>query len=341
MKKLLLLCALHLFPSASIADELVIATWNIANLHHIEGEKPRPWANPRDTIDYERLAEIARKINADIIALQEIGSPRAAAKIFDENRYHIIISDRYHQDSSDGPIEDSDKAVKGIYTAFAIDKQKFPKPVVQTISALSIQNVEIDREGMPANHVTRSGLAFNFSIKDQKIRLLNVHLKSSCAGHSTYPVYDAPKNEPNNPYASRFDCRTWLAQSMILENWIEQQDELGQLVIIGGDFNRRFNRVFGENNAPERSWSHLNDGAPNQLILLKGPESKNQTCWENHSEHNDEFIDFFVYDKELKNLVDDVNIANAGLLYENDERYKGKNHDLLSDHCPVVMRLKY
>lgn len=127
MNKIAFCCLFSLSPIPAFAEALTIASWNIANLHHENGEKMRPWAVPREQIDYDRLSEIAASLEADIFALQEIGSPRAAMRIFDPQKYHILISDRYHEQSVDVPMEERDVEVKGIYTAFAINKERFPE----------------------------------------------------------------------------------------------------------------------------------------------------------------------------------------------------------------------
>jgi len=63
-----------------------IGTWNIANLHHESGVALRDGSVARDDVDFDRLAAFAADLDLDIIALQEIGSPAAAARIFPENR---------------------------------------------------------------------------------------------------------------------------------------------------------------------------------------------------------------------------------------------------------------
>lgn len=71
------------------AQELKIATWNIAWLT----TKPRGHPDlprslvPRSEADFGRLRAYAARLDADIVALQEVDGPLAAARVFDATRY--------------------------------------------------------------------------------------------------------------------------------------------------------------------------------------------------------------------------------------------------------------
>jgi hypothetical protein len=66
--------------------DLRIGTWNIANLHHEDDVPLRPGAQARDAEDFARLGAYAASLDLDIVALQEIGSTRALARIFPRTR---------------------------------------------------------------------------------------------------------------------------------------------------------------------------------------------------------------------------------------------------------------
>jgi endonuclease/exonuclease/phosphatase family metal-dependent hydrolase len=317
------------------ARTLRIGTWNIANLHHEEGVPLRNGAEPRDAEDFSRLRAFAASLNLDIVALQEIGSPRALERIFPAGDYHLVISKRYRPGDEDRPPNERD-----IFTAFAVKKATFPEfPKIESVDALGILHVGFDRDGTPSSRPTRDGMAMDLKIGDRNVKLLDVHLKSSCHVHSLEPVFDESQSGTDNKL--RFDCRTVVAQAMILENWLEQQVQIGNSVIVLGDFNRQFNRFDGQSTRKDHFWRMINDGAPNSLTLRKGPLGKNTTCWPApHGMFHDEHIEFVVFDGSLDPWIKEVDIVKVGMPHADDPKYAGTKGQKLSDHCPVVVEVR-
>jgi hypothetical protein len=314
-----------------MAEPLKIGAWNIANLHHEDGVALRPGAVARDPEDYDRLKVFAQSLALDVVVLQEIGSPSAARRIFPESEYEIVMSDLYKPGAETAPAEDRD-----IYTAIALRKARFPSlPDIEFVDALALQHVTV-REGKPEARFVRGGIALKLTVGGKSIKLLDVHLKSACSNFSLDPVLDE-KN--GSPLASRYDCRTLQAQALILENWIEQQAQVGNSVIVLGDFNRQLNRFDGDTSHVEHFWASLNDGAPNDLQLRKGPLGKNTECWAGHDPFFSEHIEFFVFDASLDSLLKSENIKKVPYPDQDNARYTGKNYEKLSDHCPVVATL--
>ena len=325
------------------------AAWNIADLHHEDGVPLRDRSSARDAEDFERLKTYVTRNAWDIVAIQEAGSPQAIARIFPEDEYHIAISGRYTPG-----LEDTND--RDIFTAYVFRKSKFPDmPSVETLDALAIRNIDI-RNGKPTNFYTRAGMIADLEIGEQTIRMLNVHLKSSCHEWSLHPVQDENRNSGDD-FNSRFDCRTLKAQNLILESWIEQQQFLGHEIVILGDFNRRFNR-FDDLPAADRRvdhfWSEIDDGTPNGLALARGPLGKNTTCWADHladgsTKHGlyrEEHIDFVVFSSGLEDVINAADIEKISLPDEELGRYSGDtqredrhNGKRLSDHCPVVFSI--
>jgi len=136
---------------------------------------------------------------------------------------------------------------------------------------------------------------------------------------------------------SRYDCRTLLAQTAILENWIEQRHELGIRVIVLGDFNRRLNRTGGV----DHMWQMLEDGGPDGLQLIKAPTTPNTVCWpQPHSGFFEDSIDFITFDAALSSAIDASTIMKVGIPFADDPRYAGRDNQKLSDHCPTVGELR-
>ncbi len=334
-----LLSSATFLASPLLADELSMATWNIADLHHEVGVPLRPGSEARDQEDFDRLRKYVRDTlnSPDIIALQEVGSPEAAHKIFPEANYHIHMSGRYQPGMENLPASERD-----IFTAFAIRKKTFPtSPVVTSAPEISVMHIGFDRDGKPSARPTRWGVAIELDLNGKKIKLLNVHLKSVCHSGSLDPVRDTRKD--GKASSRRYHCRTLQAQSVILESWIEQQAQQGYSVIVLGDFNRRLNKVYGTGAAPDHFWAEINDGTPDGLQLRKGPVGENTTCWVGHKKgFKREHIDFIVYDSTLDTWLKLSGVRKVALPDEGLARYAEKNaYKKLSDHCPVVATVKY
>jgi endonuclease/exonuclease/phosphatase family metal-dependent hydrolase len=332
-----------------LAAEFRIGTWNIANLHHEDNVPLRQCAQPRDAEDFQRLREYAASLRLDIAALQEIGSPRALARIFPESEYHLIMSSLYRPGAEIRPMADRD-----IYTAFAIRKSTFPrKPAVEMLEALAVLHVGFDRDcrqskksdgkksivARPSSRPTRNGMILHLRLDgDRRVSLLNVHLKAACPAQSLSPVYATNLN--GTVMSTRYDCRTLVAQARILENWIEQQAELGRSVIVLGDFNRQLNRFVGTNKE-DHFWQMINDGQPNGLRLLKVPLGKTAPCWpKGHTLHFKEDVNFVVFDSAVKVVLDPARVEKLPLPFQNDPKYAGKKGEALSDHCPLIAVLE-
>ena len=338
MRYLAHLSAIALAIGAStpvLADSLTFATWNIANLHHETGVSLRSGSVAREDIDYERLAETADRLGADIVALQEIGSPAALERVFSPDEYHLVMSDRYTPGDEARPPEDRD-----IYTAVAISRSAFPEmPRVETVPAFSIQHIELSRDGTEAViRPTRSAMAVEFEHDGRMVSFLNVHLKSSC---HQFPLRDVEDQNffTERPFGSRFDCRTLKAQLAIMENWIEVRRALGHHVVVAGDFNRRLNQAYRNPTRHEDFWAELNDGTPDDLRLSKGPEDLDTVCWPNHSERFEEHIDLVVVDTDFLNAFASTEFEKLGLGYDEAPEYVDRDRQRLSDHCPVTLRL--
>src|SRR5262245_58976958 len=171
------LVLVFLFFSAFTAGaaELRIGTWNIANLHHEDGVPLRAGAQPRDAQDYDRLKAIGASLNLDIVALQEIGSPRALTRIFPDTEYHLVMSGLYKPGDENRPA-----AQRDIYTAFAIKKTTFPTiPNIESLRALALDHVAVDG-GTAATRPTRDGLVMDLRLGNRDVKLMNVDLKSAC-----------------------------------------------------------------------------------------------------------------------------------------------------------------
>jgi endonuclease/exonuclease/phosphatase family metal-dependent hydrolase len=125
---------------------LVVATWNLSWLRAELGAGQVK----RTEADFERLRRIVRELDADVIAVQEVDGPLAAARVFDPERYAFVATARNHVQR----------------TGFAYDKR------------LAVQSMA-DHSALDAGGL-RYGADLRVDWEGGALRLLSVHLKSGC-----------------------------------------------------------------------------------------------------------------------------------------------------------------
>lgn len=199
------LFALLALPVA--ATELKIAAWNIAWLTTKPAGHPDlpRGVSPRDERDYARLRAYADRLAADVVAIQEVDGPLAAARVFDATRWDFHF-----------PAEtDTQRAGFAWRRGLAVTRNP-------DVSALDL---------MPtARRSLRRGADITVRTGDgPPLRLLSVHLDAGCAVDSV--------REPNSR-----DCQNLGRQAEILRDWIAARRREGVAFAILGDFNRRMER---------------------------------------------------------------------------------------------------
>ncbi len=129
------------------ADQIRVATWNIEHLRDADNEGP----NKRTDEDYNRLMGYADRLDADIIALQEVEGASAAKRVFASDKYNHFFSSRNNVQ----------------LTGFAVKKH------LQVV-----QNSDYDELNVSGG--LRYGTDITVTVSGKKIRFLAVHLKSGC-----------------------------------------------------------------------------------------------------------------------------------------------------------------
>ncbi len=193
---------LVLFVSlAAQAADLKVATWNLEWLTlRSAGDRALPDnVTPKGPADWALLRAYALALDADVVAIQEVDGPEAAARVFPPDRYDIVMTD--------------DRVVQRV--GFAI-RRGFTFERNPDLVALDIYP--------DARFRLRSGADVTLVLPGGRLRLLNVHLKSGCHG--------------GRMGGSR-TCETLRQQVPALRGWIAQRTSEGTPFLMMGDFNRR------------------------------------------------------------------------------------------------------
>jgi len=192
------------------AEDLKIATWNLEHLAEADGAGCRP----RTEADYALLRAYAERLDADVIALQEVETAAAAARVFDPDAYVIVTSDQPYPPPSGECRGLEGQKIQPQRTGFAIRKG-----LAFTLNP-PLEALNVHRSG---GAPLRWGIDVTLEGK-RPLRLLGLHLKSGCSAG----------NNPNDE-----DCPVLLSQVPVVEDWIDAREKAGETFLVLGDFNRR------------------------------------------------------------------------------------------------------
>ena len=184
------------------AGELKVATWNLEWLTtRPAGDRSLPAdVRPKGAADIAVLRDYAERLDADVVALQEVDGPEVAALVFPPERYALHFT--------------RDRVVQRV--GFAVRK------------GIAFE-ANPDLVGLALNldvpHPLRSGADITVRMDGNLLRLLAVHLKTGC-------------NRDALNRSDRPQCASLRAQQAPLQGWIaERRRELAAFMILG-DFNR-------------------------------------------------------------------------------------------------------
>jgi endonuclease/exonuclease/phosphatase family metal-dependent hydrolase len=203
MRALLLCCLALLLAAPARAQEIKLATWNIAWL------TLKPAGHPdlprelraRAPEDLRLLRDYATRLAADVVAIQEIDGEEAAARVFDPATYALHLTD------------ESDIQRPGFAWRRSLRVTRNPDLAELDIRAGARRSL---RRGADITVEGANGA---------RLRLLSVHLNAGC------------REEPLERGVP--ECEGLAQQSRILARWIEARRREGVAFAILGDFNRR------------------------------------------------------------------------------------------------------
>jgi len=234
---------------------LKIASWNLEHL----AEDGATGCRPRTDADYAALRRYADKLDADVVAFEEVQSAKAAARVFDPAKYDLLIEVRSGGGAPSACGGQPGRFLNRQAVGFAIRKGlAFERR--EDLTALQLGNPNL-RSGVDIVVRPRGGAP---------LRLLAVHLKSGCAS--------GDRNEA---------CGTLRQQVPILERWIDARATEGTRFAVLGDFNRRLAQ------AGDAIWLDLDDSQPANADLALAAGGRHPAC----DPRFRDFIDHVVLDK--------------------------------------------
>lgn len=220
------------------APDLVVASWNLEHLAEQDGVGCRP----RVEANYAALRRYADRLDADVIAFQEVENAAAAARVFPPDRYVVVMSKRPDSvrggDCRGAPGQQIRKQDVGFAVRTGLSFRRN-----RDLKALGLGDPDL-RWGVDITILGR-----------RPLRLLNVHLKSGCSAG-----------------ASADACATLLRQSPVVERWIDARSRSGEAVIVLGDFNRRLAMP------GDALWRDWDDGWPRGSALSLAGQGVTAAC---------------------------------------------------------------
>lgn len=188
----------------------------------------------RAAADFDALAAVAQRIPADVVALQEVDGPDAAASVFRDGWQLACFSSRPHPQKVGFAVR------AGI--AFACNPE--------------LKELDVDGAARAGADITlHPGTP-------REVRLLAVHLKSGCFSGS---LAEAPASPP---------CAVLRRQVPVLERWIDARAAERARFAVLGDFNRRLelDAVLApglDETRPEAVFQAISDDEPAGASLLR------------------------------------------------------------------------
>lgn len=295
---LVVLC-LAACATSEAPTSLRIASWNLEHLAEADGAGCRP----RTESDYKKLRAYAAALNADVIGLQEVENAAAAQRVFPAEAYDVVMSDQPYPVAQVPCGQDGARVLTPQRTGIAI-RRGVEYIVNPPLEALNVSN--------DPSRPVRWGVDVTLTGKD-RLRLLDVHLKSGCSAGA--------KQDDE-------DCPVLFRQVPIVEQWIDARETEGEAFLILGDFNRRL----GSHDA--QVWESWNDDDPKGLELHIAAAEANATpqsprC--DDAKYKD-FIDHLVFSKLAFARVQRASFAELV--------YSEVGDAMPSDHCPVSVVVK-
>lgn len=250
---------------------------------------------------YAELARQVARLDADIIAFQEVQSERALAQILADGHYHAPGSWQWW------------------VNPLPLDARQRVAIAVRTARLAALQLQPLPELGAPLWREQRGGLLARLTLASgRSLHLLVVHLKSGCReGH----------------LGRSRACRQLAKQGAILARIIDHEQLAGAPLVILGDFNRDFAHEQG-------LWSLLDNRQPQpaQLQRLTQGFSLPKGCYP--TRYGSAPIDHIVLSGPLVGHAEHLQAHPVGAA-TTAAGVKANGGHFLSDHCPLSVVLRW
>ena len=296
----------------AMAEDVRFASWNVANFTELAGVELRPdIGTKRYAADFDTLKRYATVLKADVISLQEIGTPAAAELLFPTPDFTVYASKQMTDNLAAGIVDD-------IYTAIAVRN----RPDIVVVEQGDIAGLAVTDTG--DGHVLRTGTALQLEIAGQPLWVVSVHLKSSCS------------STKNLAGSTTTDCETFWSQRIPLRAWIAAREDAGEPFAIMGDFNRQFRR-YGET---DQFWLAMSSDGVSQPALVAHPTSITRECPTRLGTSNQP-IDWIMLSPDIAEKFVDQSYFETRYAKADVDAHGGPARSRLSDHCPIQVDLAF
>ncbi|MFD2265413.1 endonuclease/exonuclease/phosphatase family protein [Lacibacterium aquatile] len=302
---------LSALPLSATAQTLRIATWNLGFLteqpDQVNADFNGPVAVRRSPEHFARLARYAERLDADIIAIEEVENEAVARLVFDPTKYEIFLTN------------EQDHQRVGFAVRHGVVHQKNP-------TSLPLFDVLGTPDTPPTQRSLRQALQMTVQFGGLSIEMLAVHLKSRCARE---PVSTANDH-----------CPDFAKQVPVLKAWLKEQHEANKPFIVLGDFNREFEDIAPQGNgtylvSDDEVWKEMLSAAPDLVRTTAGQRSH---CW---GAYYAQFIDHIVLDGQAAKLLRPYTFYQ--MVFDEQPRSDEEGRYLreyLSDHCPASVLMQ-
>lgn len=201
------LALLLLLAMPSRAEEIKLASWNLNWLTtRAPGDPLLPPELPsRGPEDFARLRLYAQRLAADVLALEEVDGPEAAARLLDPAEWQFFFPDEH-------------------------DVQRVGIAVRRRLRARQNPDLAALDRAPEARFSLRRGVDVTVQgAGGATLRLLALHLKAGCRQGAVTGVAEGDR-----------ECAILGEQAGILAEWIAARQAEGAGFAVLGDFNRRF-----------------------------------------------------------------------------------------------------
>jgi endonuclease/exonuclease/phosphatase family metal-dependent hydrolase len=189
-----------LFCGHLYARDFKIATWNMDWLTLGASDLPSD-VRVRGDADFVRLRGFADRLDADVVAFQEVDGAAAAARVFDPSRYSLVT------------IDENVVQRVGLAVRTGISVQRHADVTALDVAPQATHRL---RDGLDATLVFPGGAA---------LRVLVVHLKTGC-------------QRDRLAASRRPQCGLLAQQIPVVAGWIRARAAEGGAFAVMGDFNR-------------------------------------------------------------------------------------------------------